>query len=489
MPEAIEAKAAAADSVKGSAASKPKDKAPAAKAKEKKQDKPEDVSDRILAKIKASAPRKEGKGRVEIAQSSKMILSRIKYVLTTGIQPFDDLVGAFPMGRITEIYGLEASGKSQLVIRAAVRGQARHICEVVRGKDGVSKLVPINKKKMYVHVLYVDNEQSVDSDQKIVIDGVQMDVQLARCDTIDQLFKMTEITIDEVAVAQKEDQETLYLVVVVADTITATSCNEEMEQAWGKVDYSRLPKQLKEGFRKLTRKINRVNVALICTNQVGDDFAAAKDKGKKKMGGGGLGANDYTTSGGRALKFFASHRVFMRQIREYKTNPKSKFANGILIGFRSMKNRVKKPYREGRLVLLFGDENGEGGGISNEFSILETLIYFKYAEISEGEKKDIKFKFHKYRIKTTTFDDVQTSTTLDEDDDKPATAVEVSSKRGKKDPFIGIRAEWPAFYAAHKADVDALYEAAIHQAFAQEHVPGEDDLEIVDDEEFEEEET
>jgi recombination protein RecA len=488
MPEAIEAEAAAADSEKGSAASKPKDKVLAPKPKDKKKDQPEDVSDRILAKIKACAPRKDSKGMVEITQTSKAILSRIKYVLTTGIQPFDDLIGGFPMGRITEIYGLESCGKTQLAVRAAVRGQARNICEVVRDKQGVSKLVPLSKKKIYVHVLYVDNEQSIDSDEKIVVDGVEMDVHLARCDTIDQLFKMADISISEVAVAQKEDKETLYLVVIVADTITATSCNEEMEQAWGKQDYSRLPKQLKEGFRRLTRKINRVNVAMICTNQVGDNMKASQQKGKK-MGGGGLNADDFTTSGGRALKFFASHRVFMRQIREYKTNPKSKFANGILIGFRSMKNRVKKPFREGRMVLLFGDENGEGGGLNNEFSILETLIYFKYIEIGEGEKKEIKFKFHKHGIKTTTFEDAQTSTTLDEDDSQPAaTATEVSSRRGKKDPFIGIRAEWPAFYAAHKADIDALYQAAIHQAFAQEHVPGEDDEEIVEDEEFEEEE-
>jgi RecA/RadA recombinase len=484
MPEATEAKAAAADPVKGSAASKPKDKAPAAVAAKPKK-KEADLNDRIMARIRASAPRKDGAGKVEIARTSKTILSRVKYVITTGIDPFDDLIGAFPVGRITEVYGLESCGKSQLMIRAAVRAQTFNISEVLRDKEGNIKLTPISKKKAYVHVLYVDNEQSIDSDEKIVVDGVQLDVHLARCDTIDQLFKMADISIGEVEAAQKEDEDTLYIVLIVVDTITSTSCQEEMVQVWGKQDYSRLPKQLKEGFRRLTRRINRANVAMVCTNQVGDEMKQQQQKGKK-MGGGGLEADKFVTSGGRALKFFASHRVFMRQLREYKTNPKSKFPNGILIGFRSMKNRIKKPYREGRLVLLFGDENGEGGGFSNEFSILETLLYFRYCEIGEGEKKEIKFKFAKFGIKPTTFDSAETSTTLDEDDSKPA--EEVSSRRGKKDPSIGIRAEWPAFYAAHKADIDALYQAAIHQAFALEHVPSEDDEEAVDDEEIEEDE-
>jgi hypothetical protein len=95
--------------------------------------------------------------------------------------------------------------------------------------------------------------------------------------------------------------------------------------------------------------------------------------------------------------------VFLQKLRDYKINPKSKFANGMLIGFRSIKNRVKKPFREGRMVILFGDGEGAGGGFSNEFSILETLLYMKYAEYSEATKA-ISFKFAKFKIPTTTFE-------------------------------------------------------------------------------------
>jgi RecA/RadA recombinase len=478
MPEATEAEATAVDSVKGSAAVKPKPSPPKAVEKPKKK---MDLNDRIMAKIKATAPKKGEAGSVEITRTSKAVLSKVKYVLTTGIEPFDDLVGAFPFGRITEVFGLESCGKTQLVIRAAVRAQTLKIAEVVRDKEGTASLVPITKKKAYIHVLYIDNEQSIDEDEKITVDGVELDVHLARCDTVDQLFKMSEVAIDEVAIAQKEDPDTIYFVLVIVDTVAATSSKGEMTQEWGKVDYSRHAQQYRQGFRIMARKINRVNVAMICTNQVGDNFGNQNQKGKK-MKTAGLQPDDYATFGGKALKFFATHRVFMQKMREYKINPKSKFPNGLLVGFKSVKNRVKKPYREGRMVLLFGDEDGVGGGFNNEFSILETLIYFKYAEIGDGEKKEIKFKFAKHGIPTTTFGDAETSTTLDEDDSVEQSVA--SSRKGKKDPSIGIRAEWPAFYAEHKADVDALYQEAIHKAFCAEVTPTGDEDE---DEEFEEE--
>jgi hypothetical protein len=76
-------------------------------------------------------------------------------------------------------------------------------------------------------------------------------------------------------------------------------------------------------------------------------------------------------------------------------------------------------------------------------------------------------------------------TTLEEDDaQKPE---EMSSRRGKKDPSISMRAAWPAFYAEHKADIDALYAASIDAAFAAEAMPGEGE-EDDENEEFEEEE-
>jgi RecA/RadA recombinase len=478
MPEATVAEAPAAVS-KGTAAAKPKEtKPPAPKKEEKKERMP--LRDFITKKINAAKPKGDAADQVQISRTSKHVLSKVRYVLTTGIDPFDDLVGAFPFGRISEVFGLESCGKTQLMIKAAIRAHTLNVSEVVR-KDGHVKLVPLSKKKLTVFVLYVDNEQSIDDDEKIVHEGVELDVELLRCDTVDQLFKNIEIAVDACAHYQKEDPDTLYLAVGIVDTIASTSSKEELTQEWNKEDYSRHAKQYRKGFRIMARKLNRVNVALICTNQVSDTY------GEKKKGGygGGMSPDDYATFGGKALKFYASQRVFLQKLRDYKINPKSKFANGMLIGFRSVKNRVKKPFREGRMVILFGDGEGAGGGFSNEFSILETLLYLKYADYSEATKA-ISFKFAKKGIPTTTFETAQVQTTLEEDDSQ--TPEQMSSRRGKKDPSISMRAAWPQFYADHKADVDALYGAAIDAAFAAEAMPkeGEEDDE---NDEFEEEGT
>ena len=445
-------------------------------AKPAKGKKKADLNARILSKLRACKPRNESAGTFEVTRTSKEVLSKVSYVLTTGIEPFDDLVGGFPVGRITEVFGLESCGKTQLMIRMAVRGQTLKISQVQRHADGSVTFEPVKGKKIYVHVLYIDNECSIDEDEQIIVDGVEMDVHLARCDTVDQLFKMVDITVDEVVAAQKEDKDTLYFVVVLTDTIASTSSKEEMESDWGTVDYSRMPKQLREGFRVLNRKVNRANVAWICTNQVSDSFKAAAG-GKRKNKSSTPDPDDFIAPGGKALKFFATHRVFMWGTQSnYKLYPTSKFASGLLIGFKSVKNRVKKPKREGRMVILFGDENKRGGGLNSLYSKLETMIYMGVAKMSESGK-EISFLFNKHHVPTTTYGVAETKTTLDEDDEKDV------PKRGNKNPSIGCRGEWAAYYEEHKTDLDALYTLAIKKAFAMEAPPEDGE----DDDEYEEE--
>jgi RecA/RadA recombinase len=83
-------------------------------------------------------PRATLADQVQISRTSKHVLSKVRYVLTTGIDPFDDLVGAFPFGRISEVFGLESCGKTQLMIKAAIRAQTLNVAEVVRKNGHVS---------------------------------------------------------------------------------------------------------------------------------------------------------------------------------------------------------------------------------------------------------------------------------------------------------------------------------------------------------------
>jgi len=428
-----------------------------------------DFQDEVIAKLKRTAPDGVKYGTYEVSRSNKQVLSAIKYVLTTGIRVFDDLVGGMPFGRVCEIYGLESCGKTSLVFRSAIRAQQFHIYEVERDAAGVVVYKPLNHDEMDVAVLYIDNEQSVDDDSKLTVDGTDADVILSRCDTIEMMFKMVdnvmEVAKEREARFEEAGKPRKQFVVVIVDTIASTSSKEELAQEWGKDDYPRQAAQISKGFRKLMLDINRQNVCMICTNQVRDNI---KEQGQNKrpMMTSTPQDNAHVTFGGKALKFAATHRIFMYQMpTKYRLVPTAQFAAGYLVGFFSKKNRIKKPLREGRMALLFDDKIG---GLNDSFSILESLLFIgqgEFAEIQNKEKgTNIAFKFARHEIPTTTFDVKETTTTLAEDDEKPV----AKRGRGRKDPSIFCRAEWPAFYEAHRADIDLLWAAAVKHAMQTE---------------------
>lgn len=379
----------------------------------------QDLVDKVIGKLNQTRP-KDKDCTFEITRSSRSILSRIKYVLTTGIDPIDSVVGGFPFGRVVELYGLEGCGKTAMVMRAAARAQQRQIFE--KQDDGSWVKVPDDAE---VAILYIDNEQSIDDGSRLIIDGTQIDAVIGRCDTVDHMFKMIDVTLDTIDDEMKEGA--LYFVVVIVDTIAGTSSKEEMKAEWGKDDYSRQPKQLRQGFRRMMRKINRRNVLMLATNQVSDNFNKQRSKIKSSIPQDG----DFSTFGGRALKFFASQRVFMYKQGQYKLSPKSQFPHGFVSGFVTTKNRVAKPYRGGKFVLLFDR------GMSNIFSILETLVFLKLAERSKDSRGQVNFMFGRAGFEPTTF-------------------VKKPQER-KLNTSLESLEEWPAFYEAHKVDMDLLW--------------------------------
>lgn len=433
-------------------------------------------SERVYAKLKAGTPKAEG-ATYEISRSSERILSEIKYVLTTGIRVFDDLMGGFPFGRICEMYGLESCGKTAMALRAAIRAQHHKICKITHTGQTI-EYTPINPDEVEVTVLYIDNEQSVDNDQKLTVDGLEADIHISRADTVDLLFKMVDLVIqakkDRVKELEELGIEREQFVVIIVDTITATCSRQELEQEWGKEDYARQPQQISAGFRQIVRDVNRHNVCMICTNQTRENIGYnSGNKGRKVPS---PTFEEYTTFGGRALRFYASHRIFLQQTSaRYKLVPGSQFGVGCVIAFRSIKNRIRKPLIEGRMVLLYDEEKG---GFNEVFSILESLIFLGFAEVENKEKgTHFVFKFLSNKIPTTTFGEAL-STSLAEDDEKPR------ARRGaRKDPFIETRSEWPSFYEAHKADFELLWSAAVVYAFTSEGLgadPAQIDPEVVD---------
>lgn len=426
---------------------------------ERKKTKTASLTDLIISRLKKVQPKASAECSYDVTHSSKIILSDVNYVLTTGIRAFDDLSGGLPFGRVVELFGLESCGKTAMAIRCAIRAKQGHVYKRIRNDDKTVTLERVDPDSYHMAVLYVDNEQSLDSSRKIMVDGTELDVVLTRCDTVELLFKEIDELI-KTCEAYKEETGKEVFVVVVVDTIAGTSSKEELAQAWDKDDYPRQPKQLSQGFRTMINDISRHNVCMICTNQVRTNFAGANMQKNKTIV---PQHTEFSTFGGKALSFYSSHRVFMHGFTSKYTLIKgAQFAAGFLVGFYILKNRLKKPKREGRMVLLF-DEEGQGG-LHDVLSLLETFIFLGFAEYDEGTKQ-IVFKFRKNGIPTTTFQDITPS--LEEQDSQP-----LRGRKAYKDPRIDEKAEWPGFYLEHKPDLDALWDASVKYAMTIEGMDG-----------------
>ncbi len=450
------------------------------------------LEEQLFSRFQVIKPKSDVGGTFEVALSEDNILADIKYVLTTGIRPFDDIIGGFPFGRISEIYGLEACGKTALMVRCAIRAKLGHIYEVMSRQGTRYTLQRLDPATYEVTIVYVDNEQSLEDGYKIEIVNIEYDAKgnpirerhrlkafIVRCDTVEYLFKIVDETIQMIKKVEKDAEKAakdkgtvrkpkVQFVVMVVDTIAGTSSKEEMTQDWGKDDYNRQAKQYHSGFRTMKNDLSRFNVAMLCTNQASEDLKTV-DPHSKKYQAPDAGLRAF---GGKALKFYATHRIFMRPMdTKYTLVKGAQFAAGTLIEFYSSKNRIRKPKRSGRMVLLFDEEEG---GLHDILSILETLIFLKFAEYNE--EGEIVFKFDSNDIEMKTF---TLSTALDEDDDEDEEAEPAPKSRRSpakpavksrriRNPKISDRSEWLPFYRAHKEDLDVMYEKAITYVFTIE---------------------
>ncbi|MFI5236066.1 MAG: recombinase RecA [Gemmatimonadales bacterium] len=294
-------------------------------------------------------------------------------------------IGGVPRGRITEIYGPESSGKTTLTL---------HLAANVQRAGGVAA--------------YVDAEHALDIDYAKKL-GVDIEnLLVSQPDTGEQALEIVDILVRSGAVD-----------LVVIDSVAALVPKAEIEGEMGDSHMGLQARLMSQALRKLAGAINRSHCAVVFINQL-----------REKIGV--MFGNPETTTGGKALKFYASLRLDIRRVGPVKDR-EAVIGNHVRV--KVVKNKVAPPFKQAEFDIMFDEGISHASlvvDIASEANIIQKSgAWYSYGDQRIGQGRENAKLFLK---------------------DNPAMMAEVE---GKVKEFLGVRSGGAAGAVAVADDADA----------------------------------
>src|SRR6184192_384905 len=257
-------------------------------------------------------------------------------------------VGGLPRGRVVDVFGPEASGKTTLTLQV--------IAEVQRGGGTAA---------------FVDAEHALDPSYAEKL-GVNInELLVSQPDTGEQALEITDMLVRSSAVD-----------IVVIDSVAALTPRAEIEGEMGEMQVGLQARLMSQALRKLTGNIKRSNTIVVFINQM-------------RMKIGVMFGNPETTSGGNALKFYASCRLDVRsigKIKEAVAGGKDPTVVGNRTRVKVVKNKMAPPFREVEFDILYGQgisHSGDVVDLATEANIVEksgAWFSFQAERIGQGRE-------------------------------------------------------------------------------------------------------